>query len=153
MACKTREGERILPRVTETAAEDLAKRAADQQALINSLLTGMQLQGQATQRQGAADTGAAQHPVGLHALQDVLKGEQQSHVGDPQRPAAAGQLGQTLTQQGLTKELNVGLLQRAQEGQPLDMAALQKALEAALQQQAGQQLQPGLAGVGGTKKA
>ncbi|WIA37365.1 hypothetical protein OEZ86_014293 [Tetradesmus obliquus] len=157
MACKTPEGERILPRVTQAAAEDLAKRAADQQALIDALFTGMQLQGVATQRQGtAADGNTQQQVLGDAAAKQVAQGSEaqqqqlpaHSQQTDPQRPAAVGQ---SLTGQSLT---SAGTGGGAMRGLPFDQAALQKALHL-LQQQALQQLQPGLAaaGVSGTKKA
>lgn len=154
MACKTPEGERILPRVTQAAAEDLAKRAADQQALIDALFTGMQLQGVATQRQGtAADGNTQQQVLGDAAAKQVAQGSEaqqqqlpaHSQQTDPQRPAAVGQ---SLTGQSLT---SAGTGGGAMRGLPFDQAALQKALHL-LQQQALQQLQPGLAaaGVSGT---
>jgi hypothetical protein len=140
MACKTPDGERILPRVSQADAEALAQRAADQLTLVNSLMAGTQLQGVATQQQGlsAGQIGNAQQQQ--HITQ--AGGLAQVQEDAPQRPAAViGQTGQSLTGSGLSG------------GQVLDTAAMQQALGAALQQQALKQLQPGLAAVSGTKKA
>jgi hypothetical protein len=177
MACKTPQGERILPKVTQADAESLAKRAADQQALIDSLLTGMQLQGYATQRQGAAANGVVQqeiHPGIAVQPTHASKAQQQqqlqsvhghhavhSQQGDPQRPAAIGQTltGNSLTGNGLTGNgvtshgAGGGVMRGVYDGQSLDMAALQQAVEAALQQQALKHLKPGLAAVSGTQQA
>jgi hypothetical protein len=151
MACKTPEGERVLPRVSQADAEALAQRAANQQALVNSLMTGMQLQGVATQQQGlsAGQIANAQQQQQQQQQQHATKAGVLAQVQEdaPQRPAAAlGQTGQTLTGQTLTDNGLTG-------GQLPDVAALQQALEATRQQQALKQLQPGLAVVSGAKKA
>jgi hypothetical protein len=136
MACKTPEGERILPRVSQADAAVLAQRATDQQALVNSLMAGTQLQGVATQQQGLSAGQIDNAQQQQHATQAGVLAQGQEDA--PQRPAAAlGQTGQSLTSNGLAG------------GQLLDTAAL----GATLQQQALKQLQPGLAAVSGAKKA